>query len=112
MLKLLKTTFNYAELAVGINDEVSRYVKMGRGLLQGLLLSPSLINVFVDDMPRVLRSKSKGINIGVNKINSLIYADDISLIANSQQPLRKCLDACERYSSRNGVLSRPKSAKL
>ena len=111
-LKLLRTMFDRAEVAVRVNGKVSRYVKMGRGLLQGSLLSPLLFNIFIDDLPRILRSKNKGVNIGENKINSLIYADDIVLISKNQQSLQKSLDACERHSRRNGYAFAPEKCEV
>lgn len=62
---------------------------MGRGLLQGLLPSPLLFSVFIDDPPKVLRSSNKGVNIGGAKTDSLIYADDIVLISEIQASLQK-----------------------
>ena len=111
-LKLLKFMFNHTEVAIRINGKESRYVKMGRGLLQGSLISPLLFNVFIDDLPRILRSKNKGVNIGENKINSLIYADDIVVISKSSQILQRCLRTCERHSRRNGYAFAPEKCEV
>ena len=111
-LKLLKSMFDHAEVAVRINGKQSRYVKMGRGLLQGSLLSPLLFNIFIDDLPKILRSGNKGVNIGGEKINSLIYADDIVLISKTQTSLQKCLKACERHSRRNGYTFAPEKCEI
>lgn len=111
-LKLLKSIFDHAEVAVRINGKQSRYVKMGRGLLQGSLLSPLLFNIFIDDLPKILRSGNKGVIIGGEKINSLIYADDIVLISKTQTSLQKCLKACERHSRRNGYTFAPEKCEI
>ena len=111
-LRLLKSMFDHSEVAVRVNGKESRYVKMGRGLLQGSLLSPLLFNVFIDDLPKALRSKNKGVNIGDTKINSLIYADDIVLIAKTQAGLQKCLKACERHSHRNKYAFAPEKCEV
>ena len=65
-----------------------------------VISAPLPFNVLTGDLPRIPRSKNKGINIGKNKINSLIYADDIVLISKSQQLLQRRLDICERHSHR------------
>ena len=65
--------FDHAGVAVRTSGKASRYVKMGRILLQGSLLSPLLFNLFIDNLPKILRSRNEGINIGGTKINSLIY---------------------------------------
>ena len=111
-LRLIKSMFDHAEVAVRVNGKESRYVKMGRGLLQGSLLSPLLFNVFIDDLPKILRSGNKGVNIAGTKINSLIYADDIVLISKTQTSLQKCLKACERHSRRNGYTFAPEKCEI
>lgn len=111
-LRLLKGLFDHTEVAVRVNGNTTEYVKMGRGLLQGSLLSPLLFNVFIDDLPKCLRSKNKGINISGHKINSLIYADDIVVITKTKQELQKCLNACNRHSKRNKYAFAPEKCEI
>lgn len=56
----------------------------GQRFTTRFILSPLLFNVFIGDLLRILRFKSKRANIGENKINSLIYTVDIVSIQNSR----------------------------
>lgn len=111
-LKPFRTMFDYAKVAVRANGKVSRYVKMGRGLLQCSPLSLLPFNIFIDNLPRILRYKNMLINIGESKINSLIYTDDIVLVSKNRQSLRKCLNTRERHSHRNVYAFAPEKCEV
>ena len=65
---------------------------MGVGLLQGSLLSPILFNIFVNNLPKLLRRGLPGLTFAGKKINALLHADDIVLIASSALQLQMMLD--------------------
>ena len=66
--------------------------------MQGSVLLPILFNVYINDLPKTLRERRSGLNICGTKINSLLYADDIVLVASSAQQLQNMLRTCERHS--------------
>lgn len=106
---LLRSLFNCASVMVRIGGQESRRIQLGRGLLQGSVLSPILFNVFIDTLPRLLRRKHPCYSLGGCKINSLLYADDIELVASSRDTLQNMLDTCELHSINHGyVFSPPK----
>lgn len=78
--KLLESMSDRTEVAVRISYKEIKYVRIGVGLLQGLLLSLLLFNVFIDDPPKFLISNNEGFNIGNTKVNFIIYVDDSSHI--------------------------------
>ena len=98
LIRLLKSLFNNTRVMVRVGGHQSRKVDMGRGLLQGSILSPILFNVYINDLPMTLRERHSGVNIGGTKINSLLYADDIVLVSSTARQLQEMLRTCERNS--------------
>jgi Reverse transcriptase (RNA-dependent DNA polymerase) len=103
MLRMLKTLFDGNQSKVRLNGFLSNARENEIGLFQGSVLSPILYSWFINDFPRELR-EGPGIELGGQIINSLLYADDIALIANDAQDMRRLLQMAERYQCRNNFL--------
>ena len=59
----------------------------GKGVRQGYILSPCLFNLYAEYIMRNagLDEAQVGINIAGRNINNLIYADDTTLMAESEE---------------------------
>ena len=73
---------------------------MTNGVKQGGILSPSLFNVYMNNLSLSLNHSGIGGSLGNNLINHLCYTDDLCLIALRSAGMRKLLDACEIRCSR------------
>jgi hypothetical protein len=68
------------------------------GLRQGCNLSPSLFNLYINDLPELLRKADcDPVKLCKSKINILMYADDMVLLSNSANGLQKALHILEAY---------------
>ena len=112
LLALLRCLFDCAEVTIRIGGQVSRKVPLGRGVLQGSLLSPILFNIFIDSLPRTLRRKHPSFLLGSHRINSLLYADDIVLVSSTHSGLQSMLDTCERHSISHGYVFAPSKCEV
>ena len=72
------------------------WFQIGKGVRQGCILSPSLFNFYAEYIMRNagLEEAQAGIKIARRNINNLRYADDTSLMAESQEELES-LDESE-----------------
>ncbi|MEW8544936.1 MAG: reverse transcriptase family protein, partial [Candidatus Thiodiazotropha sp.] len=75
------------------------------GLKQGCLLSPLIFNLFVNDLSDALEDTDLGINLdGIDcKLNMLLYADDLALIAESEEDLQRLLQILSKWCEDNGM---------
>ena len=66
---------------------------MGKGVHQGYILSPCLFNFYVEYIMRNfgLDEAQTGIKIAGRNINNLRYADDTTLMAESEEELKSLL---------------------
>ena len=68
------------------------------GVKQGDVLSPIILNLFIDDLVKKLNSSSPGaISINGLSINSPLYADGIVVLPNSKEALQTFLDIYDDY---------------
>ena len=78
------------ELAVKINNKMTEAFPCYTGVKQGCMLSPTLYNLYLSDLPEFLNSPSSTdilLDTSERPINCLLYADDLSdLFAVSKWP--------------------------
>ena len=69
------------------------WFQIGKGVLQGCILSPCLFNFYAEYIMRNagLEETQAGIKIAGRNINSLRYADDTTLMAESEEELKSLL---------------------
>ena len=73
--------------------ETTDWFQIGKEVCQGCLLSPCLFNVYVGYIMRNtgLEEVQSGIKIARRNINNLRYADDTTLMAESEEKLKSLL---------------------
>ena len=73
-------------------------MEIGKGVCQGYILSPCLFNFYAEYIMRNagLEEPQAGIKIAGRNINNLRYVDDTTLMAESEEELKKPLDESER----------------
>ncbi len=71
---------------------------MESGVKQADTLSPTLFNIFINDLANNVNSLNLGIDIGGFRISILLYADDIVLLGESEHDLQKMLDCVYNWS--------------
>ena len=71
---------------------------MGKGVHQGCILSPCFFNFYAEYIMRNsgLEEAQAGVTIAGRNISNLRYADDTTLMAESEEELKKPLDESER----------------
>ena len=67
--------------------------QIGKGLFRGCILSPCLFNLYSEYIMRNsgLEEAQAGIKIARRNINNLSYADDTTLMAESEEELKSLL---------------------
>ena len=75
-----------------------------KGVCQGCILSPCLFNLYTDIMRNArLDEAQAGIKIAGRNINNLIYADDTTLMAESEEELKNLLMKVKKKSEKAGL---------
>ena len=89
------------ELDMGTTD----WFQIGKGVRQGCILSPCLFNLYAEYIMRNagLEETQTGIKIARRNINNLRYADDTTLMAQSEEELNSLLMKVKVESEKVGL---------
>ena len=71
------------------------------GVRQGECLSPLLFSCFLNDIENeFLKSGMEGLNVNMFKVFLLLYADDITIFANTAEEMQNSLNLLSSYCER------------
>ena len=88
-----------------LDMEQTDWFQIGKGVHQGCILSPCLFNLYAEYIIRNagLEEAQAGIKITGRNINNLRYADDTTLIAESEEELKSLLMKVKEESEKVGL---------
>ena len=78
------------------------WFKIGKGVCQGSILSPCLLNLYTEDimLNAGLNEAQAGIKIAGRNISYLRYADDTTFMAGSKEELKRFLTKVKEESEK------------
>ena len=87
---LLRNLYAGQEATVRTGHGTADWFKIGKGVCQGCILSPCLFNLYAECIMRNAGQEEAqaGIKIAGRNINNLRYADDTTLMAESEEELK------------------------
>ena len=90
---LLRNLYAGQGATVRTGHGTTDWFPIGKGVLQGCILSPCLFNLYAEYIMRNagLEEAQAGIKIARRNINNLRYADDTTLMAESEEKLKSLL---------------------
>ena len=102
---LLRNLYADQEATVRTGHGPTDWFQIGKGVCQGCILLPCLFNLYVESIMRnaVLEEAQAGIKIARGNINNLLYADDTTLMAESEEELRSLLMKVMEESEKFGL---------
>ena len=95
--RIIKSLYASLECAVLVDGEKSRFSKIHQGVRQGCPLSPILFSIYINGL--VDRLRGLGVTVGGRELSSLLYADDIVLMADSPEALQSMIEIVSDYTA-------------
>ena len=99
---------NFLKVIVSLYDKVKSCVRgkvslrnifpCSRGVRQGCLLSAVLFALYLNDLNRHIRVSSQGVMVDDIPVHSLLYAENLVLIARDKKDLQSQLNALDKFS--------------
>ena len=102
---LLRNLYAGQQTTVRTGCGTTDWFQIGKGVCQGCILSPCLLNLYAEYTMRNagLDEAQAGIKIAMGNINNLRYADDTTLMAESEEELRSLLMKVKEESEKVGL---------
>ena len=102
---LLRNLYAGQEATVRTGHGTIYWFQIGKGVRQGCILSPCLLNLYAEYIMRNtgLEEAQAGIKIAGRNINNLRYADDTTLMAESEEELKSLLMKVKEESEKVGL---------
>ena len=90
---LLRNLYARRDATVRTGHGTTDWVQIGKGVCQGCILSPCLLNLYAEYIMRNtgLDEAQAGIKIAGRNINNLRYVNDTTLLAESEEGLKSHL---------------------
>ena len=102
---LLRNLYAGQEATIRTGHGTTDWFQIGKGVLQGCISSPCLFNFYAAYIIRNagLEEAQAGIKIARRNINNLRYADDTTLMAESEEELKSLLKKLKEESEKVGL---------
>ena len=100
LINLIKNMYSRTSQSLKINGELTKKFNTHRGVRQGCILSPTLFNLFINDLPEIFDYSCEPIHLKSIKSNCLLYADDLILFSSSATGLQNCLNKLFEYTKK------------
>ena len=111
---LLRNVYAGQEATVRTGHRTTDWFHIGKGVCQGCVLLPCLFNFYAEYIMRNagLEETQAGIKIAGRDINDLRYADDTTLMAESEEELKSLLMKMKEESEKIGLKLNIRKTKI
>ena len=97
VINTIKSLYNESKTTFKIGNVKTGWVESNRGVKQGCVLSPLLFAIFMEELTLRVKSLNVRVEIGGNKLAILLFADDVILVAESADDLKKMLNTVGEF---------------
>ena len=111
---LLRNLYGGQEATVGTGHGTIDWFQIGKGVLQGCILSPCLFNLYAEYIMQNagLDEAQAGIKIAKRNTNNFRHADEITLMAESKEKLKNLLMKVKEESQKAGLKLNNQKTKI
>ena len=82
---------------------ISDSFKVTNGVRQGGILLPQRFNIYIDGLNDIFDKSSIGGSIDGNRINHMLYTDDLCIISLSSAGIQQLLSICDQYCAMHSI---------
>ncbi|MCO5602734.1 hypothetical protein L7F22_056872 [Adiantum nelumboides] len=103
-MNYFRALYQSSKVKVRVGAKLSQEVPIARGVRQGCPASPTLFNIFIND---ILDESANDLGVAIpsllHKIQGLLFADDLVLLVESKEELQASLDRLSGWAEKWGM---------
>ena len=108
----IKDIYDGCKASINLNGHLTDAFATEYGVKQGDCLSPNLFSLFINDMANEIKSKCNGVSLGNFDVHCLLYADDLVLLAETEEDLQCMLDTVLLWCRKWHMKINPKKSNV
>ena len=114
LCKLIRSLYTDQEATVRTPYGDTDWFKIKKGARQGCIVSPVIFNMYAEMIMRnaSIDESNIGVKIAGRNINNLRYADDTTLMAESEKDLKRLIQVVKEESEKFGLYLNTKKTKI
>lgn len=97
-LLIIQSMYKDVYYCVKLGNEITNCINSNVGVKQGCVLSPSLFNLYLADLPEIFSEECHPVTNFDSTLNCLMFADDIVLMSETADGLQNCINKLQVYS--------------
>ena len=80
--------------------ELSKFFNIDRGVPQGCTLPPTLFQVFINDLLKVVEAVGQGVVVGETSVSGMLFADDFVGMSDTPEGLQLQINAAKEFTDK------------
>ena len=113
LFDIVKDMYKKSRVCIKLKKGVTEEFTSNIGVKQGCVISPTLFNLFINDIPDIFSNpECDPVTLQKHSINCLLYADDLLVISKSETGLTTCLKHLEQYCNKWKLKINSKKSKI
>lgn len=110
LIKTIQSLYRNNVIQIKIQDSTKKMAEINQGVRQGCPLSPTLFNIYIDEITRLWFEKIKHFNIDNVNFTALLFADDQVIVSRNENDLQIAIIKLNEVASKyNMIISTDKT---
>ena len=97
VVRVIRGLYEDNQVKFTLGNISTGWLKNNVGVRQGCVLSPTLFNLYLEELLVRIRKTGKGVKVGDSTLGCLAYADDIVLMTENKADMEELLRIAEGY---------------
>ena len=103
-LSVIQSLYANDQACVQVDGKISENFLINQGVRQGCVLSPLLFNIFMADLAKKIEKENQILLDNGISINSVLWADDLLLLSESEEGLNDILKAVDSQCTKDRLI--------